>query len=45
MSTNRNSVGRYRPDPSSYVLRICRLDRYLEVDPEEIGRDSRPRTA
>ncbi len=39
-------LGLARPDPAIRdMLRICRLDRYLEVDPDDAGRESRPRTA
>ncbi len=39
-------LGLARPDPAIRdMLRICRLDRYLEVDPDEAGREPRPRTA
>jgi anti-anti-sigma factor len=39
-------LGVTRPNPAIRdMLRICRLDRYLEVDPDEAGRDSRPRIA
>jgi anti-anti-sigma factor len=38
-------LGLSRPDPAIRdMLRICRLDRYLDVDPDEAGRGSRPRT-
>jgi anti-anti-sigma factor len=38
-------LGLCRPDPAIRdMLRICRLDRYLEVDTDDAGRDSRPRT-
>jgi anti-anti-sigma factor len=39
-------LGVARPNPAIRdMLRICRLDRYLEVDPDEAGCDSRPRIA
>ncbi len=39
-------LGLSRPDPAiREMLRICRLDRYLEVEPDDAGRDSRPMTA
>jgi anti-anti-sigma factor len=39
-------LGLARPDPAIRdMLRICRLDRYLDVDPDEAGRGSRPGTA
>ena len=39
-------LGLSRPDPAiREMLRICRLDRYLEVELDDAGRDSRPMTA